>query len=113
MDAGRVIGNLFALADRNGQLITCQHEARLSVDEFGFPQYGTPTPFTAMWMSEQQRVRTAEGNEVWSTGQLAIEQAFPMTPRDRITLPDGTQPAILRVDSSASHNNLLYFQVFF
>lgn len=113
MDAGRIIRQLFGMAERFGQFQLCQHEERLGSDEYGAPQYGTPTPFRAMWLAEMQRIQDADGNEVWSTGRLVVPSHRPITPKGRITLPDGAQPAILQVRSAASRNALIYYEVFF
>ena len=113
MNATRIINNLFAMARRNRQLVTCQHEQRLGVSDDGTPQYGTPTPFDAMWLAERQRVRNADGEVVDVGGRLFVPRKYPMTELDRITLPDGTQPTIVTIDSSAVTSGATHYEVVF
>ena len=113
MDAARIIGGLFGMAERHGQLLTCQHEQRLSLDGYGEGQYGTPTPFQAMWLPERQLIKDVTGQQVFSQGRLVLEGRFSMDATDRITLPDGTQPAILRIDGTADTSGFIAQEVWF
>ena len=113
MNAQRTLANLFAIAKRNNQLVECQHEQRVSVANDGTPQYGTPTPFDAMWLAEQQRVRNANGEEVTTSGLLWVPSQYPITEQDRITLPDGNTPIVVAVSAHASGASFTHFQVFF
>lgn len=113
MNAARIIANLFAAAKRHGQLVECFHEQRLSVTDDGTPQYGTPTPFDAMWLAEQERVRDVTGETVTATGKLWVPAQYPITAQDRITLPDGTMPTVIAVNAHASGQSFTHYEVFF
>ena len=78
MNALRTINNLFAMARRNKQLVTCFHEQRLGVSADGTPQYGTPTEFDAMWLAERDRAKGAEGETVETNGRLWVPSAYPI-----------------------------------
>ena len=113
MSATRTINNLFAMARRKKELLVCQHAARLSVDDYGTPQYGTPTPFEAMWIAERQRIVNERGEEQLSRGKLWVPSQYVMMEGDQITLPDGTQPPILAVRSDGHGQGFTHFEVFF
>ena len=104
----------FRQAKRLGMLSACTLETFKAYDENGNKQYQQPVSFQAVWSNEQQYVRGPEGQQVWSQGNVVIERpALTITPKDRITLPDGAQPLILSVERAFVHNRLLHQQVFF
>ena len=113
MDAHRIIGNMFAMASRNGQMVTCQHEQRLGLNNDGSAQYGTPTAFEAMWLPERVRVRDVNGEQIDANGTLWVPAQYMMLEQDRITLPDGSQVTIVQLNSSATTTGFPFLQVLY
>lgn len=88
-------------------------EAFAGNNAHGEPSYSsTAVSHTARVVGKTKMVRTAEGKEVVSTSQAYIYGSPGITPKDRITLPDGTQPVILHVasypDENGDHHQVVY-----
>ena len=70
------------------------------------PTYGTSRILRARVVEQTKLVRADDGKETIS-GRVAWvdEEDATITNRDRLTLPDGTQPAIVRVERSRDSTN--------
>jgi hypothetical protein len=67
-----------------------------SQDAYGTPQYGSPVTLAARVEYRPRRVLTSLGEERVSRGRVFVDGAAPAFDlRDRLTLPDGTRPALL------------------
>jgi hypothetical protein len=75
-----------------------------SRNAYGADSYGTPVAHRARVVRKNQMVRTDSGQELVSRTQAWIYGAPGITPRDQITLPDGTHPQILSVDRFPDEN---------
>lgn len=78
-------------------------------DLYGAPSFGTSVSYSALVMQESKLVRAADGREVVSGTQVYIpSSSAAVGEQDRLTLPDGTQPEIIRVsvysDDDGQHN---------
>jgi hypothetical protein len=60
--------------------------------------YGTGVEYAARTEKRETAIRSATGEVVISHCIVYISGASTVTPKDRITLPDGTKPPILQVD---------------
>lgn len=98
-------------------LSLCPHTVTLAPlsthDVYGAPSFGTAVSYTALVMQESKLVRAADGREVVSGTQVYIpSSSASVAEQDRLTLPDGTQPEILRVsvysDDDGQHNVTVY-----
>jgi hypothetical protein len=69
----------------------------LGHDAYGAPQYGTPFTRPARVEYRTTVVTTARGQE--STTLLILNGDIPITMRDKLTLPDGTAPAIQEIQA--------------
>jgi hypothetical protein len=84
------------------------------VDAYGQHVYGTSTPMRARIDHETKLVRDAQGEQRVSVTQVYIATTEVMHVLDRITLPDGSTPLLLRVERLADHKGIhwcttLYF----
>jgi len=69
----------------------------VSQDVAGLPTYGAPTARPARIQWKPQRITTHTGEERVSRAKIFLLPTPPITLRDRLTLPDGTSPALLHV----------------
>lgn len=93
-----------ALLDRLQQSITVepvQRRADGSIlrDAYGKALYGAPVQWPARVIGDVKMVRTVAGNEQVSDTTVIVPGALAITVNDRLSLPDGTRPAILSISS--------------
>jgi len=74
--------------------------------------YNAATPYSGRTVNKSTKVVTNEGLEVVSTAKTYIYGSPTITPKDRLTLPDGTKPKILTVssfpDENGDHHQVVY-----
>jgi hypothetical protein len=68
-------------------------------DAYGAPQYGPPFTRPARVEYSTTVVTNAQGQERTSTTLLILNGDIPITARDKLTLPDGTAPAIQEIQA--------------
>ena len=86
-----------ALADLFTELVSV--EPWESQDEFGEPSYGASVSYPARIVHAMKLVRNDEGREVVSNARAFVNTGTTaISPKARVTLPDGTQPKILTVE---------------
>lgn len=83
-------------------------------DAYAKPSFGAAVQYKGRVVSRIRMVRAFDGQEkvssrtVWLAGDLKVD------PRDRLTLPDGTQPPILSVnafpDETGPHHRMVFTQ---
>jgi hypothetical protein len=66
-------------------------------DAYGKPTYGAAVLHPARLEYELTTVRTPQGQERTSTSVVVLNGDFVLTERDKLTLADGTSPAIQQV----------------
>ena len=76
-------------------------------------QSSTSASYRGRYVRRNQMVRDDAGDEVVSRSQLWLFGAPSLTPRDKITLPDGTTPVILAVERYPDDNGAHHEKVFF
>jgi hypothetical protein len=84
------------------------------VDGYGQRLYGSVVSLPSRIDHSTRLVRDAQGEERVSSTQVYLATHEPIGVLDRITLPDGTTPLLLRVDRLADHQGekwlcVLYF----
>ena len=64
------------------------------------PLYGEPVTVRALMDAKRRRIRDTEGDEVVSetTLRVRLEHVAHFATGSRVTLPDGTQPTVIRAD---------------
>lgn len=91
---------------------TVTREAFSSYDAYAQASYAAGTSVTCRVVHKPRMVRNAEGKEVLSNAQIWCYGAPGFSVKDRITLPDGTQPVILQVgkfpDENGNHHEVVY-----
>lgn len=90
-----------------------------SMDEYGKRTYGTGTTYQARVRQKIERVFNLQGREEWAKTKVWVAPhsttgAFPtISPRSRVTLPDGTQPPLIAFeriyDENGPHHMILWF----
>ena len=83
---------------------TCTIEPFGAYNEYAEPSFGTAVSYTCRTVHKTNLIRTDAGKEITSIAQTWIFGAPGISPKDRITLPDGTTPQILRVDRFPDEN---------
>lgn len=82
-----------------------------SADGYGKATYGTAVSHTCLLVKMPKMVRTVTGQERVSTAQIYLTSAPGTSVKDKVTLPDGTTPVILQVDTYPSDSETAYFEV--
>jgi len=86
-------------------------EPRTGLDEYSRPTYGAATAVRCRVVGRPRMTRDVDGQEVVSTTTIYCDGNPGISPVDRVTLPDGSQPVILRVESYPDENGQVYQQV--
>lgn len=80
---------------------------------YGGSSYGTPVAYDARVIYKTKLVRTPDGAEKVSRGQVWLATVAAIKVQDQITLPDATTPTILTVEQVPDENGPLYSKVYF
>jgi hypothetical protein len=86
-------------------------EPRTGLDEYSRPTYGAATAVRCRVVGRTKLVLDTNGQEVVSTTVVYCDGNPGISPEDRVTLPDGSQPVILRVESYPDETGQVYQQV--
>ena len=71
----------------------------LGIDMYGKPSYGPPVQRPARISLRIETITNPQGQERVSNTTVIIDGDVPVTVNDRLTLPDGTSPAVQLVYS--------------
>ena len=85
----------------------------LGHDSYSRPTYASPANYDARVTYKQRRITNAQGEEVVSRGEAWLATIDPITARDLITLPDGSNPLILEADLVSDEVGPLYTKFYF
>jgi hypothetical protein len=85
---------------------TVQHAPYVAQDAYGAPTFGATVDRKARIQYSVQRFLTAQGEERNSRAILYLDGDATIDLRDRLTLPDGTEPGIQRVDNVMDENGV-------
>ena len=86
-----------------------------ATDMYGKRTYGgTPTTTRGRTSNKQELLRDAAGREIVTTGRFYCYGNPTVSIGDRLTLPDGSTPIILSIDTNvdetgASHHTVLHY----
>src|ERR1044072_392029 len=90
------------------------HEPYVGQDEYGAPQYGAGTLRPARVEYTMRRGMTAQGQEAVSRARVFFDGDANIQLRDRVTLPDATQPAMLMLNKVSGVDGMVdHFEVMF
>ena len=87
-------------------------ERWLGQDAYAKPIYSAPVTLMGQVSGVAQMVRTVTGSEVASNTTIILPGDAAIGVKDRLTLPDGTRPAILSVTTVPDQAGNLTKQVF-
>ena len=82
-------------------------------DRYGQPVYEAPTEHPARVVYRQRLVRTPRGDKAIARGECWLPGDPGITVDSRLTLPDGSCPAILAVERLADDQGSWHTKVFF
>jgi len=83
-----------------------------SYDNYGSPTHGSDATYNGRYMQYNEMVRTVDGEEKISTGQLYVDNDYTPNVLDKVTLADGSTPKILQIQESKDrHNNTFYWKL--
>ena len=89
-------------------------ETYISSDSYAKPVFATPSnTYRARVVYKTRRMLSPSGEVIVSRGIVWLATVDPVSDKDRITLPDGTQPLILNVDQVPDENGPLYTRLDF
>jgi hypothetical protein len=101
------------VANDLGLLATVQHAAFSGVDSYGNYLYGADVARKAVVSHGFRTLGPAEfGGQSYSTSVTFLE-TLSVNVRDRVTLPDGSKPQILRVGGVYTSGGIPVTEVFF
>lgn len=85
---------------------------RTGIDRYGEATYGAEVEYRSRLVGKVRRVVDSAGVERVSTRTITLASAAAVSPFDRLTLPDGTNPVILAVgffpDEGGAHHTVIY-----
>jgi hypothetical protein len=73
---------------------TVVHSAYVSQDQYGMPVYGSALARPARVEFRTRQMVSRTGADILSRAKIFLLPDPPVSPRDRLVLPDGTAPAI-------------------
>jgi hypothetical protein len=79
----------------NQQII---QEPFVAYNQNGDKTYGIPVMLACRTEVGIKKITNKEGQEVISTGTTYLDPSTPVGYNDRLTMPDGSQPRIMRLD---------------
>lgn len=82
----------------DGLMATVQHEPYASQNAYGEPTYGAAVNRRAVVVDQDAIIRKDDATEIVAHTRVTFLTPVAVDTKDRITLPDGRQPTILRVD---------------
>ena len=98
--SAQLVHNMVKVARKElvGLAAMVMHSKAVSTDAYGNIEYGASVEVKAFIVRKQKQVlRAPDGREVISPCQVLIPESYEVDVIDRITLPDGTAPAIVEV----------------
>ena len=73
-------------------------EPFVSIDGYGKPTYSAAISLACRIESYNKMIRDAAGQERIASTKITIMPRYDFNEKARLTLPDGSQPVILRID---------------
>ncbi|MCK5640808.1 MAG: hypothetical protein KAJ19_08425 [Gammaproteobacteria bacterium] len=92
---------------------TITHLETTGYDDYGAKNTGSPATYKARIIYKNDTILDANGREVISKGHMWIMGTPTIDNEDVITLPDGSIPEILSVETYPDENGAHHVKVFF
>jgi len=93
--------------------VTVKTLSSFSTDGYGTPTWSAGTAYTSRVVYRQELVRTLEGTEETATTVVYLASTGTINPSDQFTLPDGTTPSVLAVQSFPDEDGTHHYQIYF
>lgn len=90
--------------------LTIKVEPFLSRDKYGVAQYDEPVYYQARVNYKSNFIRGKDGEVVPSRGQMWVGTAELITVKDRLILPDGSEPQLLDVNGETDENGTILYR---
>jgi hypothetical protein len=74
----------------------------------GAPSFNTPQTVLGRWVRRPRLVRSADGSVLTASSFIRIPPVSGLTPEGRVTLPDGSKPPIVSVETMPDEDGNLY-----
>ena len=84
-----------------------------SYDAYGTVATSSTYTRAAIVQYSIKMIRDKEGNERVSTAQVYLSSTFTVSPNDKITLPDGTNPPIMSIGKTVDKDGITCQQVIY
>jgi hypothetical protein len=101
------------LAELMPDTVTIKALSGLSTDGYGTATYTTGTAYTARVVRKQQLVKTFEGIEELATTVVWVASTSTLTSSSQFTLPDGTSPTLLALETYSDEDGITHSKAFF
>ena len=92
---------------------TVRLEPHMGADVYSKPSWGNPVEAAARVVYVEHKTTDDAGQEIVARGKVFLGGVYSVTTKHRITLPDGTQPPIVRVnkypDESGNDHEVISF----
>lgn len=95
--------------DLMNEVVIVEHE--IGKNKFSEPTYGAPIEVRCRISGTTREVRTAEDLVRVASTIIHLSGIYDVNPQDRITLSDGSHPAILVVNQSSDERGPLYEEI--
>ena len=87
-------------------------EPRIGIDPYTQPLYGLGVAYQCRIEGAVRQIRMTDNTVKISNTTIYLAGDYGISPMDRVTLPDGTQPPILRADAGSDDSGP-YIQVLY
>lgn len=84
-----------------------------SINQFGEETYGTGTVYQAMVEERPNKVLNSFGEEVVSSHVVYVNSTVRIPLTSRVTLPDGSEPSLIRSDVFSDTDGIHHVALFF
>ena len=93
--------------------ITVAGLASFTTDGYGEPSFGSASTYQARVVGKQTLVETFRGTEELAKTVVYVAATSTFGPSDQITLPDGTTPELLAVESYPDEDGAHHMKLMF
>lgn len=107
------MGFVDGLTDLLASTVVVSPWSGFSSDGEAVATYGAGSTYSARVVSKQTKVQTFEGAEEVATTEVWIASTSTFGPSDRVTLPDGSSPVMLAVETYRDEVGVTHSKVFF
>ena len=86
-------------------------ESAIGVNSYGEVLYGASVVYPALVTYGFKVVRDKDGREVVSSARVYFDGTVPVSANSRLTMPDGTRPTVIAVNSVPDETGAVHHKV--